>query len=100
MRETENDYAALRAILDEAYEQASAGKGLERHANGRPFDRQPILEIGRMMGVGFQLGQAAKKSQEAVGMINRGNRDAAVRELLGAINYIAAAVIQVKEGDA
>ena len=100
MRETENDYAALRAILDEAYEQASAGKGLERHANGRPFDRQPILEIGRMMGVGFQLGQAAKKSQEATGMIRRGNRDAAVRELLGAINYIAAAVIQVKEGDA
>lgn len=91
------DYAPLLAILEEAYTQASAGKGRVRHARGRPFDRQPILEIGRMVGSGFAIGQAMKKAQEARGMEQRGEADAAVRELLGAINYLAAAVIVVRE---
>ncbi|MDQ0505960.1 hypothetical protein [Xanthobacter agilis] len=93
-------YALLRSTLDAAFEQASAGKGRERHANGRPFDRQPIMEIGRMVGPGYATGQAMKKSQEALGMLSRGERDAAVRELLGAIIYTAAAVLLIEEGAA
>lgn len=41
-RDVKGDYVALENILYEAYQQASAGKGNERHANNRPFDRQPI----------------------------------------------------------
>jgi hypothetical protein len=91
------DYTNLRAVLDAAYEQAASGKGKERHANERPLDRQPIMEIGRMVGHGFPLGQAIKKAQEAGGMINRGNSTAARAELLGAINYLAAAYLLTQE---
>lgn len=89
-------YAPLRRVLDRALDQASEGKGRDRHANGRPFDRQPIMEIGRMVGPGFSLGQAIKKAQEASGMLARGERDAAVAELLGAINYLAASVLLIE----
>lgn len=90
-------YEALAAILNEAHDQAATGKGRERHANDKPFDRQPILEIGRMVGPGFNIGQAMKKSQEAIGMASRGANDAAIRELLGAINYTASAILLIRE---
>ncbi|HUH58078.1 MAG TPA: hypothetical protein VL020_06150 [Pseudomonadales bacterium] len=93
----DNDYAKLRAILDRAYEQAASGKGKERHANDKPFNKQPIAEIGRMVGTGYNLGQAMKKAQEAQGMANRGERDKAAHELLGAINYLASAVMLIEE---
>lgn len=92
-------YEPLAAVLQEALRQASAGKGKERHARGdTPFDRQPIMEIGRQMGVGGPLFQVAKKAQEARGMIQRGEPERAVAELLGAINYLAAAVLLIREG--
>ena len=91
------DYRKLRSILDKAYEQAATGKGKERHANGKPFDRQPIAEIGRMVGIGYNAGQAMKKTQEAVGMANRGDTEAAIRELYGVINYAASCVMLLQE---
>lgn len=91
------DYAALWSVLSSAYEQSSSGKGKDRHANGKPFLEQPIMEIGRMVGIGYQLGQAMKKAQEAGGMASRGQFSAARAELLGAINYLAAAHIQIGE---
>ncbi len=91
------EYAPLAAILQEAYDQAATGKGKERHARGLPFLDQPILEIGRMCGPGFDTGQSIKKQQEAMGMLMRGERDAAIRELLGAINYTAAAILLIRE---
>lgn len=90
-------YHALAAILSEAHAQAATGKGSERHANGKPFDRQPIVEIARRHGVGFQLGQVEKKTDEAHGMLKRVEADAAIRELLGAINYTAAAILLIRE---
>ena len=48
-----------------------------------------------MVGVGFPLGQAMKKAQEAGTMASRGQTDAARRELLGAINYVAGAVLAI-----
>lgn len=92
-----SDYSKLRDILDRAYEQAASGKGKERHANGKPFDKQPIAEIGRMVGTGYNLGQAMKKAQEAQGMASRGDKDKAAHELLGAINYIASAIMLIEE---
>ena len=91
------DYAGLRRALDMAYNQAASGKGKERHANNKPFERQPILEIARMVGPGYQLGQAMKKSQESYGMIGRGEPERAQAELLGAINYLAAAWLLIEE---
>jgi len=84
-------YAPLAMALQAAYNQSAAGKGKERHANGKPFDEQPIMEIARMVGPGYQIGQAMKKGQEAMGMYSRGERDRARAELLGAIVYMAAA---------
>lgn len=95
-REDGGPYASLRAVLDEAHAQAAHGKGKARHANDRPFEQQPILEIGRMVGSGFALGQVMKKAQEAIGMVSRGENDAAVKELLGAIVYAASAVLLVR----
>lgn len=90
-----NHYSALLDILDEAYEQAASGKGKERHANGKPWSMQPICEIGRMVGVGFNTGQAIKKLQES----SRMKPDAAIRELLGAIVYAASAAYLIREGN-
>jgi hypothetical protein len=78
-----------------AFNQACTGKGYERHANGLPFDQQPMQKLCELYGVGFALGQAAKKAQES----QRLERDAAVRELLGAINYLAGAIIFLEQQD-
>jgi hypothetical protein len=91
-------YEPLGLVLNEAYEQAASGKGRERHARDKPFDRQPILEIGRMLSTADgEMYQAIKKTQEASGMVERGQHDRAVVELLGAINYLAAAVMLIRE---
>lgn len=90
-------YEPLRAVLMDALQQAANGKGADRHANGRDFLDQPMMAIGRMAGVGGPVFQAMKKSQEAVGMVGRGSHDAAEFELLGAINYLAGAVLLMRE---
>ena len=82
-------YESLADVLARAFEQASAGKGAERHAQAKPFDTQPMQGISDLVGIGFPLGQAIKKVQESL----RLSPDAAVREMLGAINYFAGAVI-------
>ena len=82
------NYGRLEEVLTKAAEQASAGKGAERHADGQRFEDQPIMWIEREFK-GFQLGQAVKKIHES----QRLAPEAAARELLGAINYLAAKVI-------
>ena len=86
-----NDYDALWNQLNAAAAQASHGKGAERHANGRPWVEQPIIHNARVFGLGSPLGQVSKKTEEAYNMHLRGEHDAARRELLGAIVYLAAA---------
>jgi hypothetical protein len=85
-------YDSLASVLKRAFDQASAGKGKERHANALSFDQQPMQTIASQFGVGFLLGQAAKKSQESQALPP--GRD--VAELLGAINYLAGAVIYLE----
>ena len=83
-------YAPLRRVLDLALEQASKGKGAERHGQGQPFDEQPMMEISRMIGgPAGCFYQAMKKTQEA----SRMEPEAAKREILGAINYLAGAYL-------
>lgn len=93
----EQAYAPLSTVLNAAYDQAAIGKGKDRHARGKAFLEQPIMEIGRMVGPGYATGQAMKKLQEAKAMADRGQFDAAMHEILGAINYCAAAYILVDE---
>lgn len=87
-------YIDLFRILRLAYDQASVGKGKERHATGpvgiRTWDKQPIIEIGRMVGPGYASGQVMKKVQEAVTMAGNGNYAGAKAEALGAVVYAAA----------
>lgn len=86
-------YYPLFAVLNDALNQAQIGKGAERHADGQPFTEQPVLSITRAVGLGFPLGQAMKKIQEC----QRMDADAAKRELLGAINYLAAAILYLND---
>jgi hypothetical protein len=79
----------LREVLQMAYAQAIVGKGKERHAEDKPFEDQVWASITRAVGIGFPTGQALKKWNEA----KRLSKDSAIRELLGAINYIAMAII-------
>lgn len=106
---SKDNYTELRRVLNDAIKQASEGKGKARHASGEPFTQQPICALTRWLGLGFPLGQAIKKCQEAYRMANPLDRvllnpamaeisdNAAVAELLGAINYLAAAVIVLRE---
>lgn len=90
-------YRSLKQVLDRAYEQSALGKGKERHANDLPFDKQPIMQITAAVGHGFPLGQASKKITEAAGMVSRNEHGAAIRELLGAIVYLCAAIIHLEQ---
>lgn len=93
----ERGYDTLAFELKAAFDQSASGKGKQRHANGRSFDRQPIMEIGRMVGPGYAAGQAQKKAQEALGMLGRGEKAKAIAELHGAIVYLSAAAALIRE---
>lgn len=88
-------YERLVEVLDAALDQAAKGKGQERHSTGQPFHEQPIVSLQRLYGRGYAFGQVAKKMEEA----QRLPAEAARAELLGAINYLAAAVIHLREED-
>ncbi|MFZ5770507.1 MAG: hypothetical protein ACOY4W_03685 [Thermodesulfobacteriota bacterium] len=87
-------YEPLAGVLQEALDQAQRGKGAQRHANGQPFAEQLICVVTRTVGLGFPLGQALKKAVEAKRLGGEHGR----QELLGAINYLSAAVICSREG--
>jgi hypothetical protein len=89
------EYFSLSSVFDAAIEQAQNGKGKARHATCEPFEQQQICQIPRYQGsVDFVTGQAIKKCLE----INKlSSTDAKIHELYGALNYIAAAVIVLKE---
>lgn len=82
-------YERLRDVLLGAYEQAAVGKGAQRHANDRPFHEQPMQTLIRGHGLGFATGQIGKKAEESLGL----EREAAIAELRGVINYAAGAII-------
>lgn len=85
-------YEKLKSVLDAAYEQAANGKGKERHAQeGEPFHEQVMADGAKRFGTGALLFQAYKKSEES----QRLPYERAVNELLGAIVYLAGAVIDL-----
>ena len=89
------DYESLVQVYQDAVIQASKGKGRERHASeGEAYEDQIICEVARRVGLGYPLGQAVKKIYES----QRLGGERGVAELLGALNYVAAAVIVMREG--
>lgn len=86
-------YSILEDVLNEAFLQASEGKGRERHGHGATFGEQPIFWIEKHYS-SFQLGQAAKKMHESQFL----PEERAIAELLGAINFIAAHIIYLRSG--
>ena len=90
-------YEDLLRVLRQAYDQSARGKGRVRHANNKPFARQPIMEHGRIVGPAGTAFQVMKKAGEAMGMSRRDERDKAINEMLGAIVYAAATVLLLEE---
>ncbi len=88
------EYEGLFRVLCAAFEQASDGKGKDRHCIGNEFiEDQVAVEGARRFSVGGPLFQAWKKVDEA----NRMEPAPAIHELYGAINYCAAAIIVLEE---
>ena len=88
-------YDSLSTVLMMALDQARSGKGKERHAtDNEAFEDQQICQIPLWQGsIDFCTGQAIKKCLE----VNRlPAHESKVRELLGAINYIAAAIVVLR----
>ena len=90
--ERSDDYAVLRRVLGDAYDQAAKGKGKERHAQSLPFERQPMQKLIELYGPGFAAGQIGKKSQEAL----RLDPVRAKAELLGVIVYAAGLIVHLE----
>jgi hypothetical protein len=87
------EHDMLTGVLNRAYAQAMSGKGYERHGtNDLPFEEQISCWIEKQ-GAGYALGQSAKKIFESLRMEPKD----AVKELLGAINYICIAIIVLEE---
>lgn len=85
-------YDDLFNVLALAYDQAARGKGKERHANDKPFNQQPLMQLADKFGTGFLLGQASKKLEECT-VLPYGQD---VKEILGAIVYSCAAVMHLE----
>ncbi len=88
----EPGYYSLAEVLNRAFLQAAKGKGKDRHAQGEPFDQQVMQQGADRFGVGSLLFQAFKKSEES----QRLPFGPAIAELLGAINYLAGAVVAME----
>lgn len=94
-------YGDLARVLALAYGQAAVGKGKERHSAGKPFALQPIMQIPEGMsfagGIGGLSYQITKKNGEADRMCDRAAYAAAMKEMLGVINYAAAKYLHIEK---
>lgn len=93
----EDGFERLRKVYAAAVEQTKSGKGADRHGSGEAFEKQLIVTIGEHLGSNhFELGQAIKKLIESSRLAARGEVDKARSELLGALNYTAAAYLMLE----
>lgn len=98
----DRDAHPLEFVFADVLDQVTKGKGSERHGEteggrGLTFSEQPIMTITRYVGNGYPLGQAMKKLSEVPALMKHKGRDAAYKEILGAIAYAAAAALYIKE---
>lgn len=88
------DYTPLRKVLKMAYDQATIGKGKIRHAQGKDFTDQTIMNATRRtdgFGAWFQV---YKKVDETL-QLPRGQ--ARINEMLGVIIYSCAYILNEEE---
>lgn len=86
------NYTSLYKALMAAYRRAAQGKGKERHANGEPFELQPICAEARLMGPATLAYQIRKKTLEAA-MHRVVAGQPTINEYLDVIVHAAALVI-------
>lgn len=93
-----SDYGPLAGVYELALFQAANGKGKDRHADNKPFENQIIMTIQDQVGSGFTLGQCIKKMTESKRLATMENgKKRASAELLGAMNYLAAAYLHLQK---
>ena len=86
-------YETLRHVMWRAYDHASIGKGEIRHGDDKKFEDQISGVITRLVGIGYPLGQSLKKYNES----QRLEREKAVLELFGAINYLYLTILELEK---
>ena len=88
------DYDSLDDVLTRAFDQASKGKGKERHAQSLPFENQPMQQISNLVGSpDGMVYQLMKKAQESLRLPTTERK---VAELLGTIVYTAGVIIYLE----
>ncbi len=98
--QSDDKYGKLKKVLSNAEEHSSIGKGLERHATNNNFEDQVICVVQRLLKdhpFGGHAFQVIKKTIEAGRLYKIKGEDAAYQEVLGAINYLGAMGILIKE---
>ena len=89
------DYDSLDDVLTRAFNQASKGKGKERHAQSLPFENQPMQQISNLVGSpDGMVYQLMKKAQESLRLPTTERK---VAELLGTIVYTAGVIIYLEK---
>lgn len=87
-------YHSLAKALQGALDQAQHGKGNDRHAQGQPFDDQPMQRISGLLGSRDGMAyQAIKKIQESQRF---DDTDRTIKELYGAIVYLAGMIVYLE----
>lgn len=88
-------YERLVQVFAQAHHQAAFGKGLERHANNLPFEKQRMLSISHLLdtpdGMAYQV---TKKMTEGLAM---DDLPRTLAELFGALNYLAGIVVFLED---
>lgn len=89
------EYHSLFDVLMCALDQASVGKGKERHARGQAFEDQRMQTISQLLNTDKGMAyQAAKKLFEGIEFIDPARQE---HELLGVIVYVAGIIVYNRE---
>lgn len=89
-------FEPLRFALAKAVERSAQGKGVRHQSRkGESFLDQRIMRSARQFGLGFALGQIAKKVEEVPKFRNKERKQ---NELLDIIVYAASAWLALEEG--
>lgn len=102
MENKNNPCSALEKVLIEAFEQAAIGKGKERHtiSDTQLFENQPIMAIPRLLRnsvKNYPQGLAYQAIKKIVEAFHMDDQEKATHELKGAINYIGASILAIRE---
>ena len=96
-----DEYSSLKREFDNALEQASKGKGKERHAKkDENFEDQVMCAVQRLLidhPVGGLAYQVIKKTIESGRLLNERGVDSAKNEIYGAMNYLGGVSIIYEE---